>query len=169
MKIATLQEELVTHHRAFAQLPDSLSEDRFMNAANGKWSAGQQLDHLVRSTAPVLLAFRLPTFLPHLLFGPAKQPSRTYEELKSTYLQCLEAGSKASGRFILKSVAFHQKQNLLKQLDQITTRLANQLNTYTEAALDRYRLPHLILGKLTFREMLYFTLYHVQHHHKQIQ
>ncbi len=168
MKIATLQEELVTHHRAFAQLIDSLSEDRFMNAANEKWSAGQQLDHLVRSTAPVLLAFRLPTFLPRLLFGKAKEPSRTYEELKSFYLQRLQAGGKASGRFIPKSVAFYQKQDLLKHLHQTITNLAKQLDAFTEEELDFYRLPHPILGKLTFREMLYFTIYHVQHHHKQL-
>ena len=169
MKISTLQQELLTHHQAFTQYLDSLDELAFINSVNNKWSAGQQLDHLVRSTAPVLLAFRLPTFLPQLLFGKATQPSRAYDELKNIYLQHLQSGSKASGRFIPKSVAFHQKKELLKQLDQIITNLVKQLDTFTEAALDRYRLPHPILGKLTFREMLYFTIYHVQHHHKQFQ
>jgi hypothetical protein len=30
-------------------------------------------------------------------------------------------------------------------------------------------LPHPLLGKLTLREMIYFTIYHVQHHHKLVQ
>jgi hypothetical protein len=169
MKFPVLQQELVAHHRAFAQHLDSFQEPAFVHSENGKWSPAQQLDHLVRSTAPVLLAFRLPTLLPSLLFGKAKQPSRTYEELKQVYLQHLQAGRKASGRFIPASVAFHQKPALLKQLDQNISKLAKQVGTFTEGELDQYRLPHPILGKLTFREMLYFTLYHVQHHHTQLR
>jgi hypothetical protein len=34
--------------------------------------------------------------------------------------------------------------------------------------LDLLILPHPLLGKLTLREMLYFTLYHVEHHEKQV-
>jgi hypothetical protein len=30
--------------------------------------------------------------------------------------------------------------------------------------LERIRLPHPLLGRLTTREMLFFTLYHNQHH-----
>lgn len=32
--------------------------------------------------------------------------------------------------------------------------------------LDKYILPHPLLGKLTIREMMYFTIYHVEHHKK---
>jgi hypothetical protein len=35
---------------------------------------------------------------------------------------------------------------------------------WREADLDRYLLPHPLLGKLTLREMLHFTLYHNYHH-----
>ena len=43
---------------------------------------------------------------------------------------------------------------------------AAQTNTlaWSERALDRYRLPHPLLGRLTVREMLLFTLYHSVHH-----
>ena len=37
-----------------------------------------------------------------------------------------------------------------------------------EEDLDNYILPHPLIGKTTIREMLYFTIYHVQHHHKAI-
>jgi len=33
-----------------------------------------------------------------------------------------------------------------------------------EDDLDRVMLPHPLLGKLTLREMLFFTIYHVEHH-----
>jgi hypothetical protein len=35
---------------------------------------------------------------------------------------------------------------------------------WSERQLDRIRLPHPVLGKLSVREMLFFTLYHNQHH-----
>ncbi|NBX80802.1 MAG: DinB family protein, partial [Flavobacteriales bacterium] len=37
-------------------------------------------------------------------------------------------------------------------------------DNFTEDDLDKYVLPHPLLGKLTLREMLCFTIYHVKHH-----
>ncbi len=42
-----------------------------------------------------------------------------------------------------------------------------RVDSFSEAQLDALILPHPLLGKLTLREMLYFTIYHVQHHEKQ--
>jgi len=38
------------------------------------------------------------------------------------------------------------------------------LRNWQDENLDEYLLPHPLLGKLTIREMLFFTLYHDQHH-----
>ena len=38
-----------------------------------------------------------------------------------------------------------------------------------EKELDQYMLPHPILGKVTYREMLYFTMYHVNHHYSLVK
>ena len=37
------------------------------------------------------------------------------------------------------------------------------------ADLDAVLLPHPLLGKLTVREMLFFTVYHVQHHRALVE
>ena len=42
--------------------------------------------------------------------------------------------------------------------------LVAQVARWPEPAFDRYRLPHPLLGKLSVREMLFFTLYHNAHH-----
>jgi len=47
--------------------------------------------------------------------------------------------------------------------------LCKQLLDYSEQDLDELILPHPLLGKLTLREMMYFTMYHVLHHHKSIE
>ncbi|MCB9182399.1 MAG: DinB family protein [Flavobacteriales bacterium] len=47
--------------------------------------------------------------------------------------------------------------------------LCKRTSRWSESDLERYLLPHPLLGKLTLREMLYFTLYHVQHHQALVQ
>ncbi len=42
--------------------------------------------------------------------------------------------------------------------------LCSKLEKFDEIERDTYILPHPLLGKLTIREMLYFTIYHVAHH-----
>ena len=54
---------------------------------------------------------------------------------------------------------------LKKKVGQLTAQVAR----FSEEELDQLILPHPLLGKLTLREMLYFTIYHVKHHEKTIQ
>jgi hypothetical protein len=81
----------------------SLSEADFVKSENGKWTAGQQLDHLYRSAKPLVLAFSLPPFFVKLLFGKANRPSKTYEEIVQKYEGTLANGAKASGSFVPKN------------------------------------------------------------------
>jgi len=45
--------------------------------------------------------------------------------------------------------------------------LVSVAEKWNEDELDQYQLPHPILGKLTIREMLYFTIYHNLRHASQ--
>jgi hypothetical protein len=56
------------------------------------------------------------------------------------------------------------RERLLAKWQKLRPGLTGAIRRWDEAALDRYRLPHPLLGKLTLREMLYFTLYHLGHH-----
>jgi uncharacterized damage-inducible protein DinB len=40
---------------------------------------------------------------------------------------------------------------------------------WPETALDARRLPHPLIGRLTVREMLLFTVYHNRHHLENVQ
>lgn len=70
------------------------------------------------------------------------------------------------GRYIPHKVSYKQKQGLTAALSYALNRLEKSLAKFNEEDLDNYILPHPLLGKLTMREMLYFTAYHVTHHHK---
>jgi len=156
------------NHFEFTTYLATLTEQQFITAEEGKWSPGQQLDHLVRSVSPLAQALMLPKFIPRLLFGKANRPSRTYEQQVEHYQQKLITGGKASGKYVPSAVTFDQRDALITKLNEQVEKLAHQLNPFSEEDLDKLLLPHPLLGKLTLREMLFFTMYHVQHHHQSI-
>jgi len=156
-------------HQNFAHFLASLDAQNFLFAPEGKWSAGQQLSHIIKSVAPVNMAMQLPLFIIKWKFGVANRPSKTYEALVAKYNDKLQAGGRATAQFIPPIVAFSEKEQLLHKLNTLNKKLCSKVNSATETTLDIYILPHPLLGKLTLREMLYFTAYHAQHHQALIQ
>jgi hypothetical protein len=114
----------------------------------------------------VRLAFLLPGGVLKLLFGTSNRPSKNYDDLVKKYHIKLQEGGRASARFLptAQSNVPMQASLLMRRVQS----LASRLDSYSEEELDLLLLPHPLMGKLTFREMLYFTIYHVQHHHQQV-
>lgn len=160
---------LTDNHSSFTSYINSLSNEEFLFSYSQKWTAGQQLEHIYLAVRPVVLALSLPKLLTRLIFGRARRAGRSYEELVKTYVNKLENGSKASLPFIPRDVTPPQKVRLINALTRKTNTLCLRIETFTEAELDTHMLPHPILGKLTMREMLYFTIYHVEHHHAAVR
>jgi hypothetical protein len=161
-----IQYKLQNNHKNFTALIESLNDNDFLLSPNGKWTAGQQLDHIYRSVSAVKLGLTLPKFLIKLIVGKANRPSKDYEALVAKYKLRLEAGGKARGRFIPQQPGPAQKSKLGDKLLRSVDSLCRKIDKYDEKQLDYYILPHPLLGKLTVREMLYFTIYHVEHHQK---
>jgi hypothetical protein len=158
--ITALNEQFDT----FAKTVAGLSAEVFTAAPGDKWSAGQHLDHLLRSGRPVYMALGLPAFLLRLLFGKPNRPARTYDALVERYRQKLAAGGRASGRFVPPVITAAQQVPLLQQYRQLQQKLTKRITAISDSKLDNYLLPHPLLGKLTLREMLFFTIYHTHHH-----
>ena len=162
-------EKLNENHTEFIHYIETLSEEEFIYSKNDKWSAGQQLDHIIRAVKPLTQGFILPGFVLGFMFGKSNRPSKSYDELVKKYHSKLEAGGRASGRFIPPKISYSQRESLLKKLNALNSTLSKQVNKFSEKDLNTYILPHPLLGKLTIREMLYFTAYHVEHHQENIK
>ena len=159
-----IAELLRNNHARFIRQIQELSDEDLLFTPEGKWTAAQQLDHIVKSASPVNMAMGLPKFILKWKFGLTNRPSKTYEELVEKYNRKLQEGGRASGRFVPAAVGADAKASLIATLNKQVNQLARRTENHTEEALDKYILPHPLLGKLTLREMLYFTAYHVQHH-----
>jgi hypothetical protein len=161
-----LKDALVANHRNFTSVFSNLNDEDFVFSLTGKWSAGQQAYHILKSVSPVAMLFGLPKFLARLIFKIANRPSRSYDKLVEKYLQKLEGGGKAPARFVPGHVGAERKKALAKKIEHQVSRLCRTFNKYSEEELDLLVMPHPLLGWITLREMLYFTIYHVQHHQK---
>lgn len=169
MDIAKISTTLTANHAQFAGMIRALSDAEFVQEKPPKWTAAQQLEHIVRAVQPVAQAFGLPKFLLRLLFGKANRPSRTFEGLVEKYQQKLAAGGRASGRFVPPKTGLAAREKLLADLEKQVGRLVRRLGRFSEKELDTLILPHPLLGKLTLREMLFFTAYHVTHHERAVR
>jgi hypothetical protein len=114
------------------------------------------------------MALRLPKLILRLRFGRPAAPSRTYTRLRDDYRALLAAGGKA-GKYAPSPLgtepqAETARARILAEHDAAVDALVAACGRWGEEALDRRQLPHPLLGNLTVREMLFFTLYHNQHH-----
>lgn len=133
-----------------------------------KWSAAENTQHLTLSARPLVLAFSLPRFV-FRFYGKPYRPSYPFDEIVKRYLQLLKDGAKATGMYVPRGVPVHgDKRAIIERFLKINRQLAEKFQSFEERELDAYFLPHPLLGKLTVREMMYFTVYHIRHHHNII-
>lgn len=164
MTIEELQEALMANHKMFKDFLLSMDDETFLHAPGGKWNAGQQLSHVVKSLKAIHTGMVLPKFQLKVMFGKSNRLSRTYDELVSRYQEKLAAGYENRSAYMPNEVTREDVKKLADKMMSYASRISKRLATYDEDGLDTYLLPHPLLGKMTLREMGYFTCYHVVHH-----
>jgi len=150
----------------FAQTCSSMDETVLFQKPGNKWSVAENVQHLVISTNTSTLAYNLPKFLVKWIGGTPNRNSRTYEEVKEKYYKKLSEGGQASGRFIPKPIEIkYGRQKLLDNWKKATVKYIDALAAKrSEADLDSYLVKHPLLGRITLRELCYFTIFHTEHH-----
>ena len=165
---------LEVSYRRVAESAEALEAGAFFEGKGEAWGAAEQLTHLVSSVNAVARGVGMHWLTLWLLFGRTKAGSRSYEDVKAAYHRKLAAGAKASGPYVPRLESEVEdpeaaRRALLDRWHRATGRLDRGLLRWSSKALDRYRLPHPLLGKLTLREMLCFTVYHNHHHAHRIE
>jgi hypothetical protein len=147
---------------------DSFSTAEFFAPFGDAWSPADNVRHLLKSNRPVARALGTPKALLALRFGASLHASVPYSELRARYLALLATGVTA-GRFTPAPLnpseqSEEHRRSLMTTMDMVYENLTTAASRWREWQLDRLRLPHPALGKLTVREMLFFTIYHNTHH-----
>ena len=76
-------------------------------------------------------------------------------------------GGRKASRFTPSPQTDSDRSTILNRLSIANDELKKAIGRWSDADLDRYQMPHPLLGKFTVREMLFFTVYH-QHHHMKV-
>lgn len=143
-----------------------INETDFFDKPTNKWSVAENVQHLIISTNTATLAYWLPKFLVRWVGGKPNRNSRTYDELVAKYKKKLAEGGAASGRFVPKPIAINYgKEKLMQYWIKATSKhIAAIQKNRSENDLDNYLVKHPLLGRITLRELCYFTIYHTEHH-----
>ena len=164
MEKTTLTKSLDENAAQFIELVKGLNQNEFEDNINDKWSAGQDLVHLIKVLQIVNIGYSLPKPILRLLFGINKNDIRSYENLQQLYKNALNGGAKAPTIYIPKPVSYNEKEHLIQKYESLNKTFIDKLNHHTAYQLDSYRLPHPILGKLSLGELACFTSFHTTHH-----
>jgi hypothetical protein len=167
---ASLIEALSKAEMSVAEFFGSLTPDEASLRVNDAWTAAEHLAHLNTAVSAVARGFGISRWFLRLRFGQHQGSSRSFAALRDDYLTRLGAGAGARGSFVprrenLTALEVTARQaELLARWRRVNHRLELALQTWTEKDLDRIRLPHPLLGRITAREMILFTIYHDGHH-----
>lgn len=164
-----ITEALSQNHQSFINYLNDLTINDFEWTREHKWSAGQQLEHIVICVKPLVKALGMDKKMLEQTFGVAAGAGKTYDELLALYVTKLNTGGKAPDRFVPQPVLSNQRETLTAGLVKLVMELNHTLERFTEQELDTLCLPHPLLGTISIREMLYNTIYHVEHHHHVAQ
>lgn len=163
-KVMTIQNQLQAECRVFIAWVDGLSAEQFSEQVAGKWSVAEVLQHLYLSARPIV---RLMTGHREVLsqWGLVETPSRSYNDIAVAYQIILETGAKAPAALSPRPEDVQvEKSELVARFAGVYDALTAVLESWSGSELDNYYIPHPVLGKLTIREMLYFTSIHTRHH-----
>jgi len=164
MDKTTLIKSLDDNTAQFIELVKGLNKDEFEFNVNDKWSAGQDLMHLIKVLRIVNIGFTLPKPILRLLFGINKKENHSFEDLRQLYKNALEGGAKAPTIYIPKPVSYNEKDSLIQKYATLNKSFIDKLNNHTVFELNSFRLPHPILGKISLGELASFTSFHTSHH-----
>ncbi len=169
MTKSELLAKLTAEVNAFKQTLQQTSNEAFFNKPDHKWSIAENAQHMHLSARPLNLAFSLPKFLLRM-FGSPYRKSLAYDEIVKRYQQLLKDGAVAPGTFVPSGISVKgDKEKIIARFKNTHETLISKAQNMSEEDLENYFLPHPLLGKLTVREMLYFTAYHISHHHKAVK
>jgi len=163
-----LRAELGRVHRESVAYWSRYDDTAFFAPMGEHWSAADHVRHLNRSIRAVTRAMRLPRLLLRVMFGRPAATSRSFEVLRADYHGVLAAGGRAGsyGPAPLPEASRTgtYRAELMTCHEDTVGALVRVLAGWRDDALEGAALPHPLLGPLTLREMIQFTLYHNLHH-----
>lgn len=155
------QEALAQAFREVEALFPQVDDAKINFKPTEKWSFGEEMVHLIMSTNGTALVLASPD--ERLL--PSDHPSRSYDEIVEEYKAKLLLNPTIGQSIADKERKQYKGEELKASFTKAAQNTLLALNYWDEAKADQWMVwKHPLLGKMTAREMIYFTAYHTRHH-----
>ena len=166
-EIIDLLEE--SHDELFAWI-EQYGKLSWVKGPGGKWTTGQQIKHLVQSLDQLNLALKIPRFILKSRFGISNRTTREYAEVVDRYKERLASNPDviAPAAVGMEIPSVESMANLVLKLRKGKDQIVNKVRSWKESDLDKYVLPHPLMGKMPIREIVMWTGYHTKHHTGQL-
>jgi hypothetical protein len=148
----------------FNELVAELTPEAFEASHLGKWTAGQDLAHLIRSMRLTNFVYTLPLFGLSMLFGRPNRKSRTETDLRDRYRKAIGKGVRAPRLLKPGKISHAEKEQLLRKHSVATDKLCRRLEQMGDDILENSLVKHPAIGKVNLREMAILTRLHTEHH-----
>jgi hypothetical protein len=162
-----LVKQFYDNHKELVDYINSLNDEEYMYSKDGKWTAGQQLDHIRLCLMPIAQALSSKEFIEQK-FGRVDRPTLNYEEVIRKYKAALSSGGKAPERFVPAEVSLSNREELSDEVFDMLDTIVPHLKNYSEDELNTLVLPHPLLGSLSIKELFFLMTYHATHHLRQL-
>lgn len=132
----------------------------------GKWTTGQQIQHLVNSLQLLNNALSYPRFFLKYKFGTCNREPRNYNVVAENYQKKLSENQDRVKKFNqkLKKPTLKERERLLTRLQIQQKKLQYKTQKISDLNLDTLVVPHPLMGKMTLREIIMWTAHHTDHH-----
>ena len=161
--IAALESNAAAIRDFFTSVPDAA----FFDGDSDRWAPAHHLAHLTQSSHSLQRALNFGTLPAH----PSGR-SRSYGEMIAATAASLGSTPKDRllelGRTVVISSGVG-RADIVVAFESTSAGLRAAARSWDENALDRYTLEHPLIGALTVREMLFFTVFHERHHLKSVR
>jgi len=171
MTKAEVVKTLNQKHQALYTWLEQHPDEDWIKGPEGKWSTGEHIVHLLQSAKALNKALKIPKFYLKYKFGTNNRDNRNYDQIVKKYNDKLAANPGAVSPISkqMPSMTPADKKSYISKLENEKKKLINKVQKWKDRDLDTYLVPHPLMGRMTVREIVIWTSYHTEHHHKILE
>jgi len=158
-------------HQTLYEWLESHPNENWIKGPQGKWNTGEHIVHLIQSENALNKALWLPKLYLKYKFGTNNRANRTYDQIVKKYQDKLadNPGVVANTSKKMPAITLTNKTSYVSKLEKEKVNLIKKFSNWDERDLDIYLLPHPLVGRMTIREIVIWTVYHTEHHYKILE
>lgn len=158
-------------HQLLFDWLENQPEENWVKGPDGKWTTGQQVLHLATSLEMLNKGLSYPKFILKSKFGVRNRDLRDYKTVSANYFSKLKISQEIATKFnsTLKTPAISERKKLINTLKKEQQKLQRTTLKWKDKDLDRYLLPHPLMGRMPVREIIMWTACHTEDHTKTLK